>query len=142
MRVLAFVLGMTMVTCATAGEFGMPAHDTDAMTAQFVYQARFGGATGVPATSAFKLQFANEGQRLSGVAPFQAEFRPASGEFYVNGLSVQRMLIARQGEEGGLAAMWGGWLPLVIVIGAAGLILVDGNDQDFTTDGTGASGGS
>jgi hypothetical protein len=142
MRVLAFVLGMTTVTCATAGELGEPVHDTDALTAQFVYQARFGGASGVPATSAFKLQFANEGQRLSGVAPFQAEFRPASGEFYLNGMSVQRLLIARQDEGSGIAAMWNGWLPLVIVIGAAGLILVDGNDQDFSTGGTGASGGS
>jgi hypothetical protein len=141
MRVLAFVLGMTMVTCATAGEFGAPVHDTDAMTAQFVYQANFGGAPGVAAASAFKLQFANEGQRLSGVAPFQAEFRPASGEFYVNGMDVERVLIARQGEEGGIAALWNGWLPLVIVIGAAGLILVDGNAADYASGGSGGSGG-
>ena len=141
MRVLAFVLGMTTVTCATAGEFDAPIHDTDAMTAQFVYESRFGGAAGVPATSAFKLQFANEGQRLSGFAPLQAEFRPASSEFYVNGMSVQRLLIARQGEEGGIAALWNGWLPLVIVLGAAGLILVDGQDTDFASLGTGGSGG-
>jgi hypothetical protein len=141
MRVLAFVLGITTVTCATAGEFDAPIHDTDAMTAQFVYESRFGGASGVPATSAFKLQFANEGQRLSGVAPLQAEFRPASGEFYVNGMNVQQLLIARQGEEGGgISALWSGWLPLVIVIGAASLILVDGYDADYGSGGSGGSG--
>lgn len=138
MRFLALMLGMATVTCASAGEFDTPIHDTDAMTAQLVYESRFGAAGGAPATSAFKLQLANEGQRLSGYAPVQAEFRPGSGEFYVNGMNVERVLIARQ-DEGGIAALWGGWLPLVIVIGAAGLILVDGNDQDF---GTGGSGGS
>jgi hypothetical protein len=142
MRFLALVLGMTAVTGAAAEELYAPAHDTDAMTAQLVYESRFGGAVGTPASSAFKLQFANEGQRLSGHAPLQAEFRPASGEFYVNGLSVERVLVARQEEATGVAGWMGGFFPLVLVIGAAGLIIVDGNDQDFGTDGTGSSGGS
>lgn len=138
MRVLALIVGMMAATCAAAEDLYSPIRETDAMTAQFVYEARFGGATGTPIASSFKLQFANEGQRLAGVAPMQAELR--NGQFYVNGLNVERMLIARQDEAGGgISALWGGWLPLVIVIGAAGLILVDGQDQDFTPDGTGGS---
>jgi len=138
MRFLALVLGMTVVTGAAAEELYAPARDTDALTAQLVYESRFGGAVGTPASSAFKLQFANEGQRLSGRAPLQAEFRPASGEFYVNGLSVERVLVARQ-EGTGVAGWMGGFFPLVLVIGAAALIVVDGNDQDFGTSGSGGS---
>jgi hypothetical protein len=141
MRFLALILGITTVTSAAAEDLYSPARDADALTAQFVYESRFGGAPGMPAASAFKLQFANEGQRLSGFTPFQAEFRPASGEFYVNGMNVNGLLIARQEESSGISSMLGGFLPLVIVIGAAALIIVDGNDQDFGSDGTGSSGG-
>lgn len=139
MRFLALVLGMTAVTGAAAEELYAPVRDTDALTAQLVYESRFGGAVGTPASSAFKLQFANEGQRLSGHAPLQAEFRPASGEFYVNGLSVERVLIARQEEAGGIASWMGGFFPLVLVVGAAALIIVDGNDQEFAPEGSGGS---
>jgi hypothetical protein len=138
MRFLALVLGMTAVTGAAAEELNAPAHDSDALTAQLVYESRFGGAAGMPASSAFKLQFANEGQRLSGHAPLQAEFRPASGDFYVNGLSVERVLVARQ-EGTGVGSWMGGFFPLVLVVGAAALIIVDGNDQEFDTGGTGGS---
>jgi hypothetical protein len=141
MRFLALILGITTVTSAAAQELYAPTRDADAPTAQFVYESRFGGAPGMPAASAFKLQFANEGQRLSGFAPFQAEFRPASGEFYVNGMNVEGLLIARQEESSGVSSMLGGFLPLIIVIGAAGLIIIDGNDQDFDTGGSGGSGG-
>ena len=65
------------------------------------------------------------------------EFRTDTGRFLVNGMDVERTFIARQ-EEGGLASAWGGWLPLAIVIGAAGLIVVDGQDQDLPT-GSGAN---
>lgn len=140
MRVLALVLGMTVVTGAAAEELYSPVHDTDALTAQLVYESRFGGATGVPMSSAFKLQFANEGQRLSGFAPLQAEFRPASGEFYLNGMSVERVLVARQDEGAGVGSWLGGFFPLLLVIGAAGIIIIDGNDQDFGAGGTGGSG--
>lgn len=141
MRILAFVLGFTTVTGACAGELSAPYHDADAVTAQLVYQTRFGGEAGLPATRSFQLQIANEAQRAEGLAPMRAEYRFAadigSGRFLVNGLDVERTLISRQGEEGGLAALWGGWFPLVLVIGAAGLIIVDGQDQDL--DGTGGS---
>src|SRR5688572_32315 len=136
MRFLALILGMTAVTGAAAEELYAPEHDAGALTGQLVYESRFGGAAGMAASGAFKLQFANEGQRLSGYAPLRAEFRPATGEFYVNGLSVERVLVARQ-EEGGVGSWMGGFFPLVLVIGAAGLIIIDGNDQEFGTDGTG-----
>jgi len=140
MRVLALIVGMSAVTAASAGEFDTRLHESDAIAGQLVYEARFGGHAGLPAERSFKLQLANEGQRLAGIAPFRAEFRPDTGRFLVNGMDVERLLIARQAEEGGLAAMWGGWLPLVIILGAAGLIIVDGNDQDFTADGSGSGG--
>lgn len=140
MRVLALMVGMIAVTTASAGEFDANLQDSDAVAAQFVYEARFGGSTIVPAASSFRLQIANEGQRLSGVAPFRAEYRPQTGRFLVNGIDVEQTLVSRQSEEGGIAAMWGGWLPLAIVIGAASLIIVDGNDQDFSSGGTGGSG--
>lgn len=139
MRVLAFVLGITAVTGACAGEFDAPYHDADAVTAQLVYQARFGGEPGQPAVRSFQLQVANEAQRAEGLAPMRAEYRftsnPGAGRFLINGLDVERTLVARQGEEGGLSAIWGGWFPLVLVIGAATLIVVDGQDQDV--QGTG-----
>lgn len=141
MRVLAFVLGFTVVTGACADEFDLPYHDGDAVTAQLVYQTRFGGEAGLPATRSFQLQVANEAQRADGVAPMRAEYRFTgdfqAGRFLVNGLDIERTLITRQEEEGGLAALWGGWFPLVLVIGAAGLIIVDGQDQDL--DGSGGS---
>lgn len=137
MRVLALMFGMLGIAGAAAAEDLYATTESDAITAQLVYETRFGGEQGAPVARSFQLQVANEGQRLQGLAPFRAEYRPDSQQFLVNGLDVQRTLIARQGEEGGLAAMWGGWLPLVVVIGAAGLIVVDGNDQDFTPNGTG-----
>lgn len=137
MRVLALIVGMMAATCAAAEDLYSPIRETDAMTAQFVYEARFGGAAGAPIASSFKLQFANEGQRLAGFAPMQAELR--DGQFYVNGMNVERALIARQDGPTGISALWGGWLPLAIVIAAAGVILVDGQDQDFGVDGTGGS---
>jgi len=140
MRILALILGMTAVTGASAGEFDPRYPESDAITAQLVYEARFGGEAGLPAARSVRLQVANEGQRLSGVAPFRAEFRQDTGQFLVNGMDVERTFVRRQGDEGGLAALWGGWFPLVLVIGAASLIIVDGQDQDLPS-GTGASGG-
>jgi len=141
MRILAFVVGFTAVTGACAGELSAPYHDGDAVTAQLVYQTRFGGEAGLPATRSFQLQLANEAQRAEGLVPMRAEYRfgadAGSGRFLVNGLDIERTLIARQEEEGGLAALWGGWFPLVLVIGAAGVIIVDGQDQDL--DGSGGS---
>ena len=137
MRILALMVGVTAVTGASAGQLDTPDLDTDAITTQFVYEARFGGEAGMPAVRSFQWLVANEGQRLHGVAPFRAEFRADTGRFLVNGMDVERTFISRQ-EEGGLASAWGGWLPLAIVIGAAGLIVVDGQDQDLPT-GTGAN---
>ena len=138
MRILALMVGMTAVTGASAGQFDTPNLETDAVTAQFVYEARFGGEAGLPAARSFQLLVANEGQRLHGVAPFRAEFRADTGRFLVNGMDVERTFISRQ-EEGGFAGGLGGWLPLAIVLGAAGLILVDGQDQDLPT-GSGSGG--
>jgi hypothetical protein len=138
MRALAFLLGITAVTGAYAGEYA-PYHDGDAVTAQLVYQTRFGGEAGAPAIRSFQLQVANEAQRAEGVVPMRAEYRFTSdlqsGSFLINGVDVERTLVARQNEEGGLAALWGGWFPLALVIGAAALIIVDGQDQDL--DGSG-----
>ena len=144
MRILAFVVGMTAVTGACAGEFDQPIRDGDAVTAQLVYETRFGGTAGLPAVRSFQLQIANEAQRAEHLVPLRAEYRfnggpTGTGRFLVNGLDVERAFISRQGEEGGLAAMWGGWLPLAIVVGAAGLIIVDGQDQDLSGSGTGGS---
>ncbi|MGH8482626.1 MAG: hypothetical protein ACRES8_09200 [Nevskiaceae bacterium] len=142
MRLLAFFVGMTAVTGACAGEFDAPYRDGDAVTAQLVYETRFGAPAGMPAARSLQLQVANEAQRAGNLAPLRAEYRFDagrfdSGRFLVNGLDVEQAFIARQGEEGGLAAAWGGWLPLAIVIGAAALIVVDGQDQD--APGTGVS---
>ena len=139
MRILALMVGMTAVTGASAGQLDTPNLETDAVTTQFVYEARFGGEAGLPAVRSFQLLVANEGQRLHGVAPFRAEFRTDTGRFLVNGIDVERTFISRQGEDTGLAAAWGGWLPLAIVLGAAGLIIVDGQDQDLPT-GSGSGG--
>ena len=130
MRFLAFLIGMTAVTGACAGEYDAPYRDGDAVTARLVFETRFGGERSAPAARSFQLQFASEAQRAQGLVPMRAEYRPDSGQFLLNGLDVQRTLIARQDEEGGLAALWGGWLPLIIVIGAASLIVVDGQDQE------------
>lgn len=135
MRVLAFVLGITAITGASAGEFDAPYRDADATTAQLVFQSRFGGEAGLPAARSFQLQVASERQRAEGVAPLRLEFRPDAGSFLINGLDVERAFASRQTEEGGLAALWGGWFPLVVVLGAAALIVVDGQDQDLTGSG-------
>lgn len=138
MRILALMAGMAAVTGASASELDTPHLETDAVTTQLVYEARFGGEAGVPATGAFMLLVANEGQRLHGVAPLRVEYRTANGRVLVNGMDVERTLIRRQEEEAGIGSAMGGWLPLIIVIGAAGLIAVDGQDQSGT--GTGGSG--
>lgn len=142
MRILTLLVGVVAATAASAGELDAPYLESDAVTAQLVYQARFGGAAGAPLARGFALQIANEGQRLAGVAPLRAEYvvdgRQDTGRFLVNGMDVEQAFVMRQGEEGGLAALWGGWLPLVIVIGAAALIVVDGQDQ--TGGGSGLSG--
>jgi hypothetical protein len=137
MRILTLLVGMAAATGASAGEIDTLQLENDAVTAQLVYQARFGGAPGAPVARGFALQIANEGQRLAGIAPFRAEYRQDTRQFLLNGLDVERAFIMKQ-EEGGIASAWGGWLPLVIVIGAAGLIIVDGQTQD--DPGTGASG--
>ncbi len=133
MRILTLLVGMAAATGASAGEIDTFQLENDAVTAQLVYQARFGGAPGAPVARGFALQIANEGQRLAGVAPLRAEYRFASGQqetgrFLLNGMDVERAFVVRQ-EEGGFAAAWGGWLPLAIVIGAATMIIVDGQDQ-------------
>ncbi len=135
MRLIAFLVGMTAVTGACAGEFDEPYRDGDAVTARLVYEARFGGERAMPAARSFQLQFASEAQLARDLVPMRVEYRLDTDRVLLNGLDVERTLIARQGEEGGLAALWGGWLPLVIVIGAASLIVVDGQDQ--TPLGTG-----
>jgi len=144
MRILAFLVGITAVTGACAGEFDRPQRDADAVAAQLVYETRFGGAAGAPVARSFQLRIASEAQRAENLAPLRAEYRfdarPDSGRFLVNGLDVERSLIARQGEEGGLAALWGGWFPLVMVLGAASLIIVDGQDQDAQGSGSGTGG--
>jgi hypothetical protein len=141
MRILTLLVGMIAVTGASAGELDAPYLESDAVTAQLVYQARFGGPAGAPMVRSFSLLVANEGQRRVGVAPLRAEYvvdgRTDTGRFLVNGMDVEQAFIMRQEEAGGVAAAWGGWLPLVIVIGAASLIVVDGQDQT----GTGTGGG-
>ncbi|MGQ0587620.1 MAG: hypothetical protein ACT4PK_10535 [Gammaproteobacteria bacterium] len=128
MRILTFLIGMVAVTGASAGEYDARALESDAVAAQVVYRVQFGGAAGAPVARSFALQVGNEGQRLAGVAPLQAEYRHDTGQFLLNGIDVERSFVMRQ-EEGGIAAIWGGWLPLAIVVGAAALIIVDGQDQ-------------
>ena len=129
MRILTLLVGMAAATGASAGEIDTLQLENDAVTAQLVYQARFGGTPGAPVARGFALQIANEGQRLAGVAPFRAEYRQDTGQFLLNGLDVERSFVMKQ-EEGGIASAMGGWLPLAIVIGAATVIIVDGQTQD------------
>ena len=140
MRILTLLVGMIAVTGASAGELDSRLAESDALTGQIVYRVQFGGAAGVPATRSFSLQIANEGQRLAGLAPIRADYLPDSGRFLVNGLDIERTFAMRQSEEGGIAGAMGGWLPLVIVLGAASLIIVDGQDQTGGS-GSGSSGG-
>lgn len=142
MRLLAFVVGMTAVTGAYAEGIDRSYAHGDAATAQLVYELRFAGQGGVPAAHSFQLQVASEAQRADGLVPLRAEYRPGTGQVLLNGLDVERAFIARQEEEGGIAALWGGWLPLAIVIGAASLIIIDGQDQDPIFSGTGGTGGN
>ncbi|MGH8442259.1 MAG: hypothetical protein ACRETF_05085 [Nevskiaceae bacterium] len=128
MRILTFIIGMVAVTGAAAGEYDARALESDAVAAQVVYRLQFGGASGAPLARSFALQVGNEGQRLAGVAPLRAEYRHDTGQFLVNGVDVERSYVMRQ-EEGGIAALWGGWLPLTIIVGAAALVIVDGQDQ-------------
>ena len=138
MRILTLLVGLIAVTGASAGELDTRHVESDALTGQVVYRVQFGGAAGVPAARSFSLQVANEGQRLAGLAPIRADYLPDSGRFLVNGIDVEQSFVMRQTEEGGIAGAMGGWLPLVIVLGAASLIIVDGQDQ--TSTGTGGSG--
>ena len=135
MRILAFILGVTVAGGACAGDYEMALRDGDATTAQFVFESRFGGERGLPAVRSFQLQIASEAQRVEHLVPLRAEYRFNGGQFLVNGLDVERAFATNQAEEGGLVAAWGGWLPLVIVIGAASLIVVDGQDQDAPGSG-------
>jgi hypothetical protein len=137
MRTLAFLACLAAVTGAHAGEYDVTYRDADAVSGRLVYEARFGGERGLPAARSFQLQFGTEAQLADKLVPMRAEYRVDTQRFLVNGLDVERTLVARQGEEGGMAALWGGWFPLVVVIGAASLIIVDGQDQDL--DGTGSN---
>ena len=142
MRVIALMFGMLGFVGAAAAEDLYASRDSDAMTAQLVFETRFGGEHGAPVSRSFQLQVASEGQRLQGIAPLRAEFRQGTGQFLLNGVDLKQAhaLIARQAEDSeGLAALWGGFLPVVIVVGAATLIVVDGNNQDFTPGGSGGS---
>ena len=138
MRILTFIVGLVAVTGASAGEYDARALDSDAVAAQVVYRVQFGGVSGAPLARSFALQIGNEGQRLAGVAPLRAEYRHDTGQFLVNGVDVEHSYVMRQGE-GGIAGLWGGWLPLVVIIGAAGLVIVDGQDQS-DPDGSGLFG--
>jgi hypothetical protein len=132
MRVLGLISGLAAAFSASAGDYDSRLLDSGAVAGQLVYEMRFGGEAGQPAARSLQLQIANEGQRLAGVAPLRAEYRHDTGQFLVNGLDVERTFMSRQ-EETGIGAVWGGWLPLLIVIGAAGLIVIDGQDQDPVT---------
>lgn len=138
MRALALMFGLMGLTgAAAAAELDTQFQDSDALSAQLVYETRFGGEHGAPMVSSFQMQIANEGQRQQGFVPLRAEYRPGSGQFLLNGVDVEQTLMAHQeGEAGGFSALTG-FLPLVIVIGAASLIIVDGNDQDFNVSGSG-----
>ena len=140
MRILTLLVGMIAVTGASAGELDSRFAESDALTGQVVYRVQFGGPAGVPAARSFSLQIANEGQRLAGLAPIRADYLPDSGRFLVNGIDIERTFAMRQAEEGGIAGAMGGWLPLVIVLGAASLIIIDGQDQTgFGGSGTAGS---
>lgn len=138
MRILALVSGLAAAFSASGAEYDTRLLDSGAVTGQLVYQMRFGGEAGQPAAGSLQLQVANEGQRHAGVAPVRVEYRHDTGRFLVNGMDVERTLMSNQAESG-IGSALGGWLPLVIVIGAASLIVVDGQDQDPAAGGTGAN---
>lgn len=138
MRVLGLISGLAAAFSASASEYDTRLLESDAVTGRLVYEMRFGGEAGQPAARSLQLQVANEGQRLAGVAPLRAEYRHDTGQFLVNGLDLEQTLMSRQ-TEGGIGGALGGWLPLIIVIGAASLIVVDGQDQDPAASGTGAN---
>lgn len=136
MRVLGLISGLAAAFSATAGEYDTRLLESGAIAGQLVYEVRFGGEAGQPADGSLQLHVANEAQRLAGVAPLRAEYRHATGQVLVNGLDLEQTLMSRQAESG-IGSALGGWLPLIIVIGAAGLIVVDGQDQDPVVTGTG-----
>lgn len=137
MRVLGFVSGLAAAFSASAGEYDARLMDSGAVTGQLVYEMRFGGEAGQPAVRSLQLQIGNEGQRLAGVAPLRAEYRHETGQFLVNGIDVKQTWMSRQNEGGFL----GGLAPIVIVVGLAAIIIIDGNDVDPITSGTGGTGG-
>lgn len=138
MRILALVSGLAAAFSASAGDYDPRLLESGAVSGQLVYEMRFGGEAGQAVVRSLQLQVAHEGQRLAGVAPLRAEYRHDTGQFLVNGLDVERTLISRQ-DDNGIGGALGGWLPLLIVIGAATLIVVDGQDQDPAASGTGAN---
>jgi hypothetical protein len=131
MRALALFVGLMGVAGAVSAEqLAHGADGSDAVTGQFVYEMRFGGERAAPASS-FQLRFGSEQQVLNQRhLPLRAEYRLDTGAMLVNGLDVTPMLVNRQAEEGGMFSALGGWIPLLIVLSAAGFILVDGNDLD------------
>lgn len=126
MRALILIAGMFgVVGGAWAAD---PAqYESDALSGQFVYQLGFGGTRGAATPQSFQLQVANDWQRQAGLAPLRAEYRTDTHQFLVNGLDIGQTLVARQAEEGGVISALGGWVPMIIVLGAASLILIDGN---------------
>ena len=73
MRTLAFLIGITAVTGASAGDYA-PSRDADAVTAQLVYQMRFGGLKPVHA-AAERFTARQRAHRLDGA--LSAGRRPA-----------------------------------------------------------------
>lgn len=142
MRLLALFVGlMGAAGAVSAGELAAGLEGSDAATGQAVFEARFGGERAAWAPS-LQLRFGSERQVLAQErTPFLAEYRPTTGAVLLNGLDVTPMLVSRQAEESGIFSAMGGWIPLLIVLSAAGFILADGNDlSDADFFGTGGSG--
>lgn len=141
MRLLVLIVGCLGISgAATAGELLSAHAGSDAAAGQLLYETRFGGQAPF-ATSSFQLRFGSDAQLAARQpVPLVAEYRPATATLLVNGLDLSPDLVSRQVEEGGIFSALGGWIPLLIVLGAASIIVIDGNDQDVTVPaGTGGS---
>lgn len=141
MRFMALIVGLIAASAASAGELQSGFAGSDAPAGQLVYEARFGGDRAVLQAPSFQLRFGSDHQLVTHQpVPFLAEYRTGTGAMLLNGVDVSPMFVARQAEEGGFFSALGGWIPLLVVLTAATVIVVDGNRAEYAPEGTGGSG--
>lgn len=141
MRFMALIVGLIAASAASAGELQSGFAGSDAPAGQLVYEARFGGDRAALQAPSFQLRFGSDHQLVTHQpVPFLAEYRTQTGAVLLNGVDVSPMFMARQREEGIFSAL-GGWIPLLVVLTAATIVVVDGNRAEYADpDASGSSG--